>query len=427
MTDGDIGRGRSAVVSRGISIAGLALFATVFVWWWTFRDELDALAIVFAFVFSAGPALVLVWGGHKLESYAVPPNRCRRVLGWTAVGLVVMLVLNVPTMLAFPWENTAGNAAWLHFSVSVGAAGGFVVGYVELRAITREVDSTATALRASHLEDERAVLGYLNDLLRHEVLNSIQIVDGHASLLLAEEDDHETRERLETIRSETQSLAVVVDDVRAMLEANQEPDRSSTVDLVPLLEDVVSTARTTQPEAVIETSIPGTMPVRGNEGLRWVFSNLLENAIEHNDAETPRVSVTVTVDDGAPVHVDATGATNGNRTTDAAAETVTVVVADDGPGIPPEIQDTLFERRSSNHGLGLYLAHILAARYDGRVDLAKTGPDGSTFTVTLPRVDADLDDSGQRTRSSAISVSSDGSSDVETPASEALESTPEER
>lgn len=440
MTDGDSVQRGSTAIPRTISLAGVVLYAAVFVWWWVFRGVLEPIAVVLALVLSGGPALLLIWGGVTLERQAIDPDRCRRVAGWTVAGVIVMLVLNVPTMLAFPWESTAGNVSWIHFSITVGASGGFVVGYVEFRAITREVDSTTTALRASHLEDERAVLGYLNDLLRHEVLNSIQIVDGHASLLLAEEDDPETRDRLETIRNETQSLAVVVDDVRAMLEANQEPDRSTTVDLAPLLEDVVSTARASYPEAVIDATFPEDVPVRGNEGLRWVFSNLVENAIEHHDGETPHVSVSTSVgvagdaddssddeESGEP-GPDALGATADGVNAGTDPATVTVTVADDGPGIPPEIQDTLFERRSSNHGLGLYLAHILANRYDSSVDLADTGPDGTTFTVTLTRVSDDAGASAQRRRQAAVSAfAPDDPVDGDVESLDALEPTGGER
>ncbi len=72
-------------------------------------------------------------------------------------------------------------------------------------------------------------------------------------------------------------------------------------------------------------------------------------------------------------------------TVDEQPETVTVTVADDGPGIPDKERERLFERKSTNHGLGLYLSRILANRYGGTVDLADTGPDGSVFVVALPR------------------------------------------
>lgn len=96
-----------------------------------------------------------------------------------------------------------------------------------------------------------------------------------------------------------------------------------------------------------------------------VFGNLLSNAVEHNDDAVPRISVTVTewVDE------------------------VTVRIADDGPGIPASERETLFERSErADHGLGLYIVGELVERYGGRVELVETGPDGTTFDVTLDRV-----------------------------------------
>lgn len=99
-----------------------------------------------------------------------------------------------------------------------------------------------------------------------------------------------------------------------------------------------------------------------------VFSNLLSNAVEHNDGARPRVDVTV----------------------ETTPDSVTVLVADDGPGVPRSKLPSLFERTAegTSHGLGLYLVRTLAGRYGGRVDLRETGPDGSVFAVELPRADA---------------------------------------
>jgi len=63
----------------------------------------------------------------------------------------------------------------------------------------------------------------------------------------------------------------------------------------------------------VETSIPDHVYVRADDDLlARIFANLLSNAIEHNDAATPRVEVTV----------------------EPGPETVRFEIADNGPGIP---------------------------------------------------------------------------------------------
>jgi len=205
---------------------------------------------------------------------------------------------------------------------------------------------------------------YLNGLLRHEVLNSSQIIGGHASLLREQYEDERLRDRLpETIEGESDDLVGVIEDVRAMLDANRGAETGS-VDLTVVLEAQLAECRAQFDDVVLEATLPDAVAVRKIRDCSGSFSNLLENAIEHNDGDAPRVRVTV----------------------DAAPETVRVTIADNGRGDFRGDSGVAVRAKSTNHGLGLYLSQILANRYDGTVDLlTNTGPDGSVFVVTLPR------------------------------------------
>lgn len=358
-------RAKLAWLISGFGLLSIALFLGWVVW---FRSVLDTTAVALSVGTIAVPAVGLVWGGYRLERSQIGVGRYCRVVYWTtAVGLG-FLAINLAMIVLFPWYSFAGDVAWAHFAVNIGAVAGFTFGFIEARAIQREVEATAAAVRAERLEDEREVLTYLNDLLRHEVLNSAQIINGHASLILEETSgEHRHRSSLETIDRESEALTDVIDDVRAMLNASQTRDPTTSVDLSALVREEGRSFDERFDELEIETSIPDDVAVSANSGVKWIVINLLENAIEHNDSDTPRVALTVAT------------------TADAA----TVEVADNGPGISEETQQTLFERKSRNHGLGLYLVKILTNRYGGRVELSETGPDGSRFTVTLPLADTD--------------------------------------
>jgi signal transduction histidine kinase len=102
--------------------------------------------------------------------------------------------------------------------------------------------------------------------------------------------------------------------------------------------------------------------------LSSVFGNLLNNAIQHNDTEAPRVSVTV----------------------ETTAETVVVRVADNGPGIPVDRRDEVFGRGekgldSAGTGVGLYLVDRLVDAYGGSVAIEDNDPEGAVFVVELAR------------------------------------------
>jgi len=63
------------------------------------------------------------------------------------------------------------------------------------------------------------------------------------------------------------------------------------------------------------------------------------------------------------------------------------VVADDGPGVPPENRDRIFLRfvttRPGGNGLGLSTSREIAQAHGGTL-LLRNGPPGATFVLTLP-------------------------------------------
>ena len=110
--------------------------------------------------------------------------------------------------------------------------------------------------------------------------------------------------------------------------------------------------------------------------------NLLENALRHTPPGT-RIRVwTYTADHQA-----------------------TLVVQDDGPGVPPELAPTLFERfvrgagdRGGSFGLGLAIVHAVAVSHGGTVTLEPTDDgNGARFVVRLPEA-SHLHDDGQHHR-----------------------------
>jgi signal transduction histidine kinase len=96
-----------------------------------------------------------------------------------------------------------------------------------------------------------------------------------------------------------------------------------------------------------------------------IAANLIQNAI----AATPRgrrVDVSLVNGDGH----------------------LTLAVADQGPGIPAEIQQRLFEpgrsTRPGGTGLGLAISHLLARQLGGELALARSSQEGATFQLRLP-------------------------------------------
>jgi signal transduction histidine kinase len=248
------------------------------------------------------------------------------------------------------------------FAVYVGGAGGVVVGIVEARAISRAVEAERAAVRAERAATHRKWLDYLNGLLRHEVLNNASIIQGYAMLLLEEDDlAPSAREYVETIHHQSKDMTDVVQDVRIPIRAADRTGGFAPVDVEAELEDLRAMYRDVETDLAVDRE--GDAYVLADDLLPRVFSNLFTNAVEHNVGGAPRVEMTV----------------------ETTPEVVAVGVADNGPGIPKSDRQRLFERGVGDHGLGLYLVWELLDRYDGTIELADTGPEGSVFTVELPR------------------------------------------
>ena len=352
----------TGLIALGVSIVGAQLFTQVAFGGMGALLAFDGLLSVALTGLFAVPVVVAgLWLGRSGVSH----ERYRRVVGWAVGALAAFLAINLVMIYAWAADTLVQNVSWAIQAAEMGAAGGALFGVVEARAIERAREAERAAVRSEQLESQREWLEYLNSLLRHEVLNTANVVVGYSELLLDEhEGDDRHREYLERIERQSRKMTDVIQDVRLLIRATDEPADLETVDVVPVLDAEVRALQDRHGAVSVETSWPETAPVTADDLLARVFSNLMENAVVHNDAASPNVSVTVEAD----------------------PETVTVRVADNGSGVPEGERATLFERSGrGDHGLGLYLVRTLLRRYDGTVELAETGPEGSTFTVELPR------------------------------------------
>nr|WP_254823162.1 PAS domain S-box protein [Haloglomus halophilum] len=219
------------------------------------------------------------------------------------------------------------------------------------------------------LERQRDNLEVLNQVVRHDVRNALQLVLAYTGIL----EDHVQEDGEEYLRQILDAGREAVDITRTAGEVTKvllrsEADRAP-LHVGPVLENQVEEVRTSHERAIV--SVDGQIPndeVLADDMLESVFRNLLNNAIVHNDKEVPEVTVSVTTDD----------------------ERLLVRVADNGPGIPDDQKSLIFEKGekglgSEGTGLGLYLVQTLVDRYGGSVRVTDNEPEGSVFVVALVR------------------------------------------
>jgi len=174
------------------------------------------------------------------------------------------------------------------------------------------------------------------------------------------------------MREQVDPLARLAEDLLDLtrLDAGRLHIEQRRVDLGELAQDLAAEFRAVaQATAHPLEVLPGEAPALGDEErILRIGRALLENALKH----TPP---------GTPVRV---------RSAETAFRTASLIVEDDGPGIPAEHARHVFERfyrvdgaRASGSGLGLAIAHELAEAMGGTLELVST-PERTAFTLRLP-------------------------------------------
>jgi signal transduction histidine kinase len=233
---------------------------------------------------------------------------------------------------------------------------------------------------AKELDAQDQARRHLMADIAHELRTPLAVVQGNLEALLDgvyPPDEAHIRPILE----ETAVLERLIDDLRtlSLAESGALPLHREPTDPGVLLEDVAAAHRARASAAGIQLEVDapaGLPPVELDPmRMRQVVSNLVDNAIRAMPAGgTIRLAARV-----AP-----------SSTPSAAPSGLTLEVADDGPGIPQDIRDTVFERftksaASRGSGLGLAIARAIVVSHGGTIEAAAgPGGQGTTMRIRLP-------------------------------------------
>ena len=209
-----------------------------------------------------------------------------------------------------------------------------------------------------------AALAFKNDLtsmLTHDVAQPISSIASLAELLSADWPDLPEDVRLELatkIDKNTRRLIKMMNDLQLLfrLDTGTVTARRTPVPLLEVVESVLDIA---SPEADVELAVDEELAALADRGhLTAIVQNLLQNALAYGDP---------------PVEIRA----------DRSAESVTLVVADRGRGIPEELLPNLFGRFMRGAGLGLFIVRHLVEANGGSVRYERAEPRGARLIVTL--------------------------------------------
>lgn len=225
-------------------------------------------------------------------------------------------------------------------------------------------------------ELERLKLDALKELAygaSHEINNPLANIAARAQTLLRDETHPERRRALEAIHQQAIRAHEMISDL--MLFARPPTLALETVDLNQLLEQVVaSVAKETESRAIqIQLDAANALSlVADPEQLHVAVKAFITNAIEAIGREG-RVEITTRED------------------VIEGKSTALMEIRDNGPGIPVEVREHIFDPfysgREAGRGLGFGLSKSwrIISEHGGDIKVASTLGQGATFTIYLPK------------------------------------------
>lgn len=249
-------------------------------------------------------------------------------------------------------------------------------GVTELREAEEALQSMQTELTHALRQKERlAQLGGAVSKISHDLRNILTSAQLFVDRIEGSEDPLVRRMAPKLVNSITRAVNLC-ENTLAFGKAEEPAPKLTVFDLGDIVEDVLASERLAVGayDLQLTQNIPPPMMIRADaEQLYRVLSNLVRNARQ------------AIVSSGKPGEV-----------TIAAYEDDTrwwIELSDSGPGLPKKTQENLFRAfQTSSHkggsGLGLAISEELIRGHGGKLELDRTGPSGTIFSISLPKGEA---------------------------------------
>jgi len=209
-------------------------------------------------------------------------------------------------------------------------------------------------MTVEEIESDRRRLELLNKLMRHDILNDLSAILGYLEIYEETKDE----ELLKKAKMRAENSIDLIKAIRVF-------DGKSSLEPVNLKEIVEKVVRDVDAEIVVD--VP-ELRVLADELIFSALRNVILNAVRHCDGR-PRIEIKAWREDGW----------------------VVLDIADNGPGIPPELREKIFEEGFGRHmGLGLFLVREIVKGYGGTIEVMENSPKGSIFRIRL--IDAEVYD-----------------------------------
>lgn len=212
-------------------------------------------------------------------------------------------------------------------------------------------------------------LSVLQRILRHDLRNNLNSILLSVQMAGKEAQSDAVRDHIDSIEKTIDETLSLSRDIKQSTRAFENREAATkVVNLAAVTRAQVETMRAERPGAEFDVDLPGSTPVVASDMIKQAVRNVITNAIEHSDKDTPRVAIDLVFqdDDG----------------------TVELRITDNGPGIPDDIKAVLKsekeEQLSHLDGFGLWLVRWVVTLSGGRLEFAENNPQGAVVKLVLP-------------------------------------------
>jgi signal transduction histidine kinase len=284
-------------------------------------------------------------------------------------GALILLIVGVGAMLSRQYAAPMNEIVdWTrriqrHDPLPREVRRGTMPELVTLQQSLLELQQGLEKARAVELESERLrAFGEVARRVAHEMKNPLTPIR-LAVRQLARRAPPEMQVELEVIAAESARLEGMAKD---FAELGRLPEGiASPVDLCELLEELLKNAVPDGMDREFQSTQPGVTLIGYYDPLRRVFTNLLRNAVEACHG-TGRISV--------GIHRD--------------SSCIEITMSDNGPGIPPEKREMIFQPyfsgKADGTGLGLAIVRQTIEQHGGTIAVSDTAGGGATFLIRFP-------------------------------------------
>jgi signal transduction histidine kinase len=243
----------------------------------------------------------------------------------------------------------------------------------------RDLKDSEDALRQYNLElrARNEELDAFAHTVAHDLRNPLALIIGSARLLNSDDAhklDKAIDERLQAIIQTAFKMSSIIDELLLLAEVRKLKAQAVALEMGAIVAEAQQTLAHLIESSAAEITVPDAWPAALGYGpwIEQVWINYINNSIKYG-GQPPRLEL---------------GAT---RQPDGM---VRFWVRDNGPGLAPEDQASLFtpftrldQVRATGYGLGLSIVKRIVEKLDGQVGIESESGQGSTFFFTLPAVD----------------------------------------